>query len=132
MVNEDRATPPKPEPLDDGDDVSAEEKAVWDAEYIDDKGRAATILVESIADDQIDVIDACATDPVLIWSTIQKSFARKSRSEKTAASREFHTFKHSVSESAAETIKRFEMVKKACTQQGLKFEEEDVEQKLLD
>lgn len=138
IISRERQQPAKPEPLDDGDNVSAAEKAAWQAiydlyvNYCLDKAAALTFLLESIVDDTVAVFKLESADPILLWEALHETYARKSRTARIVASRNFHGFHHEESDTAMETIRRFESINLACTDQGVTFTEAEKENKLLE
>lgn len=61
-----------------------------------------------------------------------KTFARQSQSAKTAAQRNFNSFCHVESETAAETIKRFDGLVHTCLEQGIVLTQDDQQLTVLD
>ena len=141
LVREVRKCPQKPSKDEDGELTEAE---VYDlnfaegtfeedlASYEDDANKAACLLVESISDSELLSVASVMHDPVAIWSKLQQNFARKSEAGKSAAQKSFLNFQHLETESADETISRFEAVVERCQRQGVRMDPDDKERALLD
>ena len=110
-------------------DIATENK--YDA-YIDDFNKAACLLVESISDSQLLAVTSVLDDPIAIWNKLQQKFARKSEMGKSAAQKALLNFQHLETETADETICRFEAVVERCEQQGVRIYDDELERALLD
>ena len=137
IVNEDRLRPSITTShlfaATDADDVEAATKEAdkYDA-YMADSRKAACLLVESISDHQLSSTAHCMEDPVVLWKKLQQKFARKSEMGKSSAQRAPLSFAHIETETAEETISRFEVIVIKCEQQDVIVHEHMLERALLD
>ena len=139
IVSEQRTRPPRPTSLIFGEEESTPEAVAaakitadkYDA-YLDDVNRAACLLIETISDPQLLTVNTVLSDPVAIWNKLQQKFARVSELGKSSARKALYQFQHLEIETAEETICRFEAVVEKCTQQGVKLDEDTLEEQLLD
>ena len=93
--------------------------------YEDDFNKAACLLVESISDPQLLSVTTVLHDPIAIWTKLQQKFARKSEMGKSAAQKALLTFQHLETETADETICRFETVVERCEKQGVRIYDDE-------
>ena len=99
--------------------------------YEKDFNKAACLLVESISDSQLLTVTSVLDDPIAIWNKLQQKFARKSEMGKSAAQKALLNFQHLETETADETICRFEAVVERCEQQGVRIYDDEKERALL-
>ena len=134
--------------LTDGEESEGEREAISDAalrhatdqqqaqekydSWEEDFHKAACLLVESISDSELHSISSVMHDPIQIWSKLQQRFARRSEIGASSAQKALLNFQHQESESADETIRRFEAVVEKCDQQGVRMYPEAKERALLD
>ena len=92
-------------------DVEATQKEAdkYDA-YVADFRKAACLLVESISDPQLSSMPNAMEDLVMLWKKLQQKFARKSEMGKSSAHKSLLSFAHIETETAEETISRFEAI----------------------
>ena len=137
IVTEDRVRPSRPTShlfaAADAEDVetSTKEADKYDA-YMADFRKAACLLVESISDPHLSSMAHCMEDPVVLWKKLQQKFARKSEMGKSSAQRALLSFAHIETETAEETICRFEAIVIKCEQQEVIVHEHMLERALLD
>ena len=139
IVNEDRLRPSRPAGyIFGGADASAETIAAAKSEadkydaYIADFRKAACLLVESISDPQLFGMENAMEDPIFLWKKLQQKFARKSEMGKSSAQKALLSFTHMETETAEETISRFEAIVLKCEQQEVQIYEHGLERALLD
>ena len=139
IVSEDRLKPARPQALIFGDEAATSEAIVssknaadkYDA-YIADFRKAACLLVEAISDSQLSGMQNIMDDPIVLWKKLQQKFARKSEMGKSSAQKALLSFAHMETESADETISRFEALVLKCEQQEVQIYEHGLERALLD
>ena len=139
LVSETRLRPMRPPALifgQEGPTPAAVDEAKIAADnydaYEQDRNKAACLLVESISDTQLLTVTSVLSDPVAIWKKLQQKFARKSEMGKSAAQKALLNFQHLETETADETICRFEVVVERCEQQGVRIYDDQLERALLD
>ena len=115
------------------EDIAADKIVVdkYDA-YEEDYNKAACLLVESISDSELLTVTSILDDPIAIWNKLQQKFARKSEMGNSAVQKAFLNFQHLETETADETICRFEAVVERCEQQGVRICDDEKERALLD
>ena len=89
------------------------------AEFQGAANRAVCFLAESISDSILLPVTNILADPAATWKKLQQKFARKSELEHEAAQKAFLSFQHQETESAEETITRFEAVVDRALQQNV-------------
>ena len=99
--------------------------------YTDAFNKAAGIIAETISDSQIYVVRSTLGNPILTWKKLQEKFERRSKAEFSAAQLELLSFEHQESQSANETIERYEMIIERCQQQGVPAPDDLLQQMLL-
>ena len=87
------------------------------------KDRASAVLITSITDDELHTVQAVDEDPVAIWTRLREKFERRSEAEAETAHMKFLDFTHLESETANETIERFETLVTTCLDQGIAIDE---------
>ena len=93
--------------------------------------RAACLLQESISDTILYSVTSIIDDPAATWRKLQQKFARRSELEHEAAQKAFLSFQHNETESADETITRFEAVVERALQQNVAMSTQQIERALL-
>ena len=83
------------------------------------ENRAVVLLAESISDSILLSVTSILSDPAATWKKLQQKFARKSELEHEASQKAFLSFQHEETESADETITRFEAIVDRARQQGV-------------
>ena len=101
------------------------------AEFQVATNRAVCFLAESISDSILLSVTNILADPAATWRKLQQKFARKSELEHEAAQKAFLSFKHQETESADETITRFEAVVDRALQQNVIMSTQQIERALL-
>ena len=92
--------------------------------------QAASIISESISDSQIYTVQTTLEDPIQTWQKLQDKFARRSIMERDASQMLLLNFQHMETESANQTIERYEGIIEKCEEQGVKMED-DIQQRML-
>ena len=87
------------------------------------KDRASAVLITSITDDELHTVQAVDEDPVAIWTRLRENFERRSEAQAETAHMKFLDFTHLESETANETIERFETLVTTCLDQGIVIDE---------
>lgn len=103
----------------DTNEVAAARKEATDvySEYEQNAIRGRHIICESIFDTVLEEFLAEMSDPVLLWKSLAQKFNRKSVAGQDRAQRNLLLFEHHETETADQTIKRFQQVVKVCIQQ---------------
>ena len=100
-------------------------------DFDDTYNKAACLLVESISDSEIISVTSVLEDPVAVWNKLQQKFARRSEMGQEAAQMALLQFQHVETETANETIERFEAITEKCAQQGVAVDDHLLERMLL-
>ena len=79
---------------------------------------AAAVLITSISDEELQVVQGIDENPVLIWTRLEQKFQRRSEAEAETSFMLFLDFAHFESESANEMIERYETALH-CLDQGV-------------
>ena len=77
-------------------------------DFQDASARASFLLADSISDKELPSVTAILEDPVAVWEKLKHKFARRSEMGHELAYKEFIHFAHEESETAEDTITRFE------------------------
>ena len=111
------------------DAIDAANKKLDD--FDDAYNKAACLLAESISDSEILSVTSVLEDSVAVWNKLQQKFARRSEMGQEAAQMALLQFKHVETETANETIERFEAITEKCAQQGVPVDDHLLERMLL-
>ena len=134
LVNGNRIRPPSPPDLilgASGNRQIVDEATKNSADFQKASNRACCFLTDSISDSIIMSVPSVLTDLAATWKKLQQKFARKSEMGYEAAQKAFLQFEHQESETAEETITRFESVMETCLQQGYEMTDRAQERALL-
>ena len=93
--------------------------------------KAACLIADSISDTEILSVTAVLHDPVATWEKLKQKFARRSEMGAEAAHMAFLQFQHVETETADETIERFEATIEKCAQQGVNPDAQMMERMIL-
>ena len=88
-------------------------------------------LAESISDSEILSVTFVLEDPIAVWNKLQQKFARRSEMGQEAAQMALLQSQHVETETANETIERFEAITEKCAQQGVAVGDHLLERMLL-
>ena len=88
-------------------------------DFEDAYNKAACLIAESISDAEILSVTTVLEDPVATWDKLRQKFARRSEMGQEAAQMALLHFQHIETETADETITRYEAVLEKCAQQGV-------------
>ena len=88
-------------------------------------------MADSISDKELPSVTAILEDPLAVWEKLKKKFTRRSEMGHEAAYKEFMHFAHDESETAEDTITRFEAIIDKCVNQEVEFKEHQLERQLL-
>ena len=86
--------------------------------------RAAALLITSIHDDELHEVMDVEDDPEMIWNRLKEKFERVSEAEAENANSQFLEFAHIESETALQTIARFNFIVLKCHDQGIVLTEQ--------
>ena len=86
--------------------------------------KAAALLITSIHDDELHEIMDVQDDPELIWDRLEQKFDRVSEAEADNAHMQFMEFAHIETETALQTIARFNVIVRKCHDQGIVLTEQ--------
>ena len=111
------------------DAIDAATKKIDDFE--DAYNKAACLIAESISDTEILSVTSVLEDPVATWNKLQQKFARRSEMGQEAAQMALLHFQHVETETADETIARYESVIEKCVQQGVATDDLLLERMIL-
>ena len=93
--------------------------------------KAACLISESISDAEILFVASVLEDPVATWDKLQQKFARRSEMGQQTAQMALLHFRHMETETADDTIARFEAVVEKCVQQGVQIDDQLLERMIL-
>ena len=93
--------------------------------------RAALLIAESISDSEILSVTSVLENPVATWNKLQQKFARRSQMGQEAAHMALLHFQHMETETADDTITRYEAIIEKCTQQGVAVDDLLLERMIL-
>ena len=91
-------------------DVAVALRRKWDKR----QDRAAALLITSIHDDELHEVEDIEDDPELIWDRLREKFECVSEAEAENAHSQFLEFAHIESETALQTIARFNIIVRKC------------------
>ena len=100
-------------------------------EFEDACNKAACLISESISDAEILFVASVLEDPVATWDKLQQKFARRSEMGQQTAQMALLHFQHMETETADDTIARFEALVEKCVQQGVQFDDQLLERMIL-
>ena len=100
-------------------------------DFEDAYNKAACLIAESISDAEILSVTTVLEDPVATWNKLQQKFARRSEMGQEAAQMALLHFQHVETETADETITRYEAVIEKCAQQGVHTDDLLLERMIL-
>ena len=100
-------------------------------DFEDAYNKAACLIAEPITDSEILSVTSVMEDPVATWNKLRQKFARRSEMGQEAAQMALLSFQHIETETANDTIERFESVIKECAQQGVSTTNQLLERMLL-
>ena len=81
------------------------------------KEAASAVLVTSISDDELHVIDGIEDEPAHVWARLAEKFDRKSEAKAETCLMSLLDFTHQESQTAEDIIERFETILKLCLDQ---------------
>ena len=110
-------------------EITAANKEI--AAFEDAYMRASCLIAAAISDNEILSLSDVIDDPIATWAAISQKYARKSKMEKEAAHMALLQFEHIETESANETISRFEVLVQKCRQQEVTTDAELLERMFL-
>ena len=93
--------------------------------------RASCLIAAAISDSEILAVSDVIDNPTETWVALSRKYARKSKMEKEAAHTALLQFEHIETESANETISRFEALVQKCRQQEVTTDNELLERMFL-
>ena len=93
--------------------------------------RASCLIAAAISDSEILAVSDVIDNPTEKWAALSRKCARKSKMEKEAAHMALLQFEHIETESANDTISRFEALVQKCRQQEVTTDNELVERMFL-
>ena len=93
------------------------------AQWVKRRDRAAALLITSISDEELHIVQAVDEDPVAIWNRLQEKYERRSEAEAESAQMSLLDFAHHEGETANSTIDRFETIVTFCIDQGVNADE---------
>ena len=100
-------------------------------DFEDAYNKAACLNAESISDAEILSVTTVLEDPVATWDKLQQKFARLAEMGQEAAQMALLHFQHINTETADETITRYEAVLEKCAQQGVDTDDLLMERMIL-
>lgn len=92
---------------------------------------ASIVINESVADTILQSFPGLLSDPIALWATLEKNFARTSQSGRSSARRELLSFEHRENETADETIDRFDRLVSVCEHEKVPITIEDKDESIL-
>lgn len=127
--------PPRAPALSFGEDVT-NQSIIYEAnkkisEYEEAAARASCFLAESISDSELLPVRAILDNPVAVWQKLQQKFARTSEMGRETAQKDFFHFQHLETETADETIARFDAIVEKCIEQGVIIDNHQLERQML-
>ena len=93
--------------------------------------RASCLIAAAISDSEILAVSDVIDNPTEKWAALSRKCARKSKMEKEAAHMALLQFEHIETESANDTISRFEALVQKCRQQEVTTDNELLERMFL-
>lgn len=110
-------------------EITAANKEIKDFEksYV----KASCLIASAISESEILAVGEFIEDPVATWAALSRKYARKSKMEAEAAHMALLQFEHVDTETAEDTISRFEAIVFKCKQQSIKTDGELLERMFL-
>ena len=93
--------------------------------------RASCLIAAAISDTEILAVTDVLDDPVKTWAALSRKYQRKSKMEAETAHMALLQFEHIETETADDTITRFQAMVLKCRQQEVKTDDELLERMLL-
>ena len=100
-------------------------------DFDDAYNKAACLIAESISGSEILSVTSVLEDPVATWEKLQQKFARRSEMGQEAAQMALLQLQHIETETAKETIEKYEAIIEKCAQQGVAIDDHLLERMLL-
>ena len=110
-------------------EITAANKEI--AAFEDAYMRAPCLIAATISDTEILAVSDVIDNPTATWAALSRKYARKSKMEKEAAHMALLQFEHTETESANETISRFEALVHKCRQQDVTTDDKLLERMFL-